>query len=499
MAKAVLISPKVGANRLGYQSSVAAREPLGALAIGSYLKHHGCEVAILDANLYPDERFLSDLKCAVASQPTFVGLSVMTAQLPHALEISRLVKDTNPDVKVVWGGIHPTLFPQQTSLESSVDFVVYGPGESASLELVRRLDTGGNGFGNVKGIAHKGMVSPPGEREDLASLPYFDYSLLDLKWYLGPAPHYLLSEQPVRALNVLSSRGCPWRCGFCINFATKNRWRTLTADRFLEELEYQVKTHHLDAVRIMDEDFFVSQKRVTAIVEGMLARRLKLIWGTNVRANYFSDRYITVDYAKSLAKAGVKFLTFGAESGSDRVLKLLHKDITTNDLIRSAATCAQANIIPLYSWMIGIPGQTKEEMRTNIDLMNKISAVCPSALHTTNWIFRPFPGGDLYDTCREMGLREPCSVEEWASLGVDQEENTGFFSAADLPWIEDVGFVEFVSTFTPMIRSQTDRPQSLRGFLASWVVRLLYVTLDWPAVGRFSRMAGKWLRKRLPQ
>lgn len=494
MPKVVLISPKVGASRLGHKSSDAAREPLGLLAIGSYLKYHGYKVVILDTNIYSEAFVHTEIEKLIAARPVFIGLSVMTAQLPHALEISKLVKRLDSTVTIVWGGIHPTFFPTQTSLDQHIDFVVYGPGEATSLELATKLGDNKIDFTDVKGIAYKGMVTPPREHEDLNTLPFFDYILLDLKWYLGPSPHYLLSEQPIRALNVLSSRGCPWSCGFCINYAMKNRWRALSAERFLDELEYQIKTYNLEAVRIMDEDFFVSKKRVTAIIEGMHARNLRLIWGTNVRANYFNDNYITADYAKLLADVGLKFLTFGAESGSDRVLKLLHKDITTEQIIRSARICGEAGIIPLYSWMIGIPGQTKAEIRTNVDLMNKINTVCPSALHTTNWIFRPFPGGDLYETCRQMGLYEPSSVEEWAQLGVDQEQNTGFYSASKLPWIEDADFVEFLSEFTPSIISSTSRPQSIRGLVLSVIVRFLYKTWDWPIVGLLTRTAGNWLR-----
>ena len=494
MSKVVLINPRVGASNLGQQSSDAAREPLGLLGVGSYLKHHGYQVEILDANLYSEEFVQAEVERLIADRPIIIGLSVMTAQLPHALEISKLVKNIDPTITIVWGGTHPTLFPVQTSLDPHIDFVVYGSGESTSLELVRKLEDGKADLENVKGIAYKGALTPPREREELDAMPFFDYGLLDLKRYLGPAPHYLISEQPIRALNVLSSRGCPWRCGFCVNYVTKNRWRALSPERFLDELEYQAKTYNLEAVRIMDEDFFVSKRRVTAIIEGMHSRNLHLIWGTNVRANYFNEKYITADYARLLADSGVKFLTLGAESGSDRILQMLHKDITTKEIIRSAKICNEAGITPLYSWMIGVPGQTKAEMRANLDLMDRINTVCPSALHTTNWVFRPFPGGDLYEMCRQLGLREPSSVEEWAQLGVDQEQNTGSYSAAKLPWIEDVGFVEFVAEFTPSIRSSTGQRQSVRGFALSGIVRLLYKTWDWPIVGWFARKTGNWLR-----
>jgi radical SAM superfamily enzyme YgiQ (UPF0313 family) len=496
MSKIVLISPRVSASRSGHQTADAAREPLGIISIGSFLKQNGYAVEILDTNLYPEAHVRSEVERLVAAKPVYVGLSVMTAQLPHALEITELIKRLDPTMPVVWGGIHPTLFAAQTSLDPRIGLLVYGPGETTALELARRFESGDTNWNDVQGIAYRGAIMPARPPEDLNSLPFLDYGLLDLKWYLGPAPHYLLSDQPIRALTVLSSRGCPWRCGFCVNVVTKNRWRALSAERFLDELEYQVKTYDLQAVRIVDEDFFVSKKRVTAIVEGMRARNLKLTWGTNVRANYFSDKYITADYARSLAETGVKFLALGAESGSDQVLELLHKDITVEQILRSASVCAQAAITPIYSWMIGIPGQSKVETRANLDLMNRLTTICPTAVQYTNWIFRPFPGGDLYDKCKQLGLHEPASVEEWTHLGVDRERNTGFFPASDLPWVEDVGFVEFLSVFTPLIRipSKAGKPPSFPRRVLSEIVRWLYKSWDVPVGGWFARQTGNLLR-----
>ncbi len=496
MRKIGLISPRVNANRSGHQSAEAAREPLGLLSIGSYLKQHGYAVELLDTNLYPQTRVNTELRRLVAEKPIYIGLSVMTSQLPHALEMTQFIKQLDPTVPVIWGGIHPTLYPAQTSLDPRIDLIVYGPGESTSLELADKFENGAQDLQSVKGIALRGQVLAGRPPENLDSLPFLDYGLLDLPWYLGPAPHYLLSEQPIRALTVLSSRGCPWRCGFCVNHVTKNHWRALSAERFLDELENLVRTFDLEAVRILDEDFFVSKKRVTAIVEGLRARNIRLVWGTNVRANYFNDNYITTEYAKFLAEAGVKFLSLGAESGSDEVLEMMRKDITVDQTLRSANVCASAGITPVYSWMIGIPGQTKAMMRTNVDLMNKINTLCPSAVQYTNWIFRPFPGGVLFDTCKQLGMQEPASVEEWARLGVDRERNTGFLAASGLPWIEDVGFVEFLATFTSLIRlpSQKELTAAFQRRLLSVLVRLIYRAWDWRGVGWVARQAGNWLR-----
>ncbi len=487
MHNIVLINPRISSSRLPYNGKYAAREPLGVLAIGSFLQNYGYEIRIIDSNLYSEDEINKKLNSFVNDTTIFVGFSVMTAQVPHALELSIYLKKMEVKSPIIWGGIHPTLFPEQTSLDSNVDLVVFGHGESTVLEIAQRIESGNLNFNEIKGVAYKGKVNHSRERDDINTFPFFNYDLLDLKWYLGPSPHYPLSETPIVALNILSSRGCPWRCGFCVNHATKNRWRALMYDRFLDELDKLIDKYNLQAVRILDEDFFVSKKRVTAFIEGMKKRNIKITWGTNVRANYFRDNYIDVDYAKRLKSIGLKFLTFGAESGSNRVLKLLHKDITVEQIVRSAKTCADVGIIPMYSWMVGIPGQSKKEMRNNISLMNQINEICPNALNSTNWIFRPIPGGNLYDIARSKGLREPKSLSEWASFGVDKEGNTGSYSVYEYSWIEDPLFVEFLAIFTPLIIETSTDKISIKEFLIGKVSRFIFKTWDWPILDYFSK------------
>ncbi len=495
MHNVVLINPRTSSSRLPYNKKYAAREPLGIMAIGSFMQHYGYNVKIIDTILYSEDEEKEKVKSFVDDETIFVGFSVMTAQVPHALELSKYLKKIGTKSPIIWGGIHPTLFPEQTSLDPNVDLVVFGPGESTTLEVTRKIESKDIYFHKTKGVAFKGRLNGQRERDDINTFPYFDYDLLDLEHYLGPSPHYLLSETPINALNVLSSRGCPWRCSFCINFATRNRWRALTADRFVDELAYQKNKYKLEAIRILDEDFFVSKKRTTAFIEGLKKRNIEITWGTNARANYFDNEYITLDYAKKLKGAGLKFLTFGAESGSNRVLELIHKDITIEQLLRSAETCADAGIIPIYSWMIGIPGQSKEEMRSNISLINQINEICPNAIHTTNWIFRPLPGGDLYDTAKSLGLNEPVSLSEWASFGVDKEGNTGSYSVYELPWIEDPQFVEFLAIFTPLMRATSTVKLSGKAYFISKILRFIYKTWDWFILGYFSKKTGSLMGK----
>ncbi|MBL7074354.1 B12-binding domain-containing radical SAM protein [candidate division KSB1 bacterium] len=477
MSEIVLINPRVTENRSSFKGEYAGREPLGVLALGSFLHGNKYNVEIIDANLYYENDVREMLESVLHESTIFVGFSVMTSQIPHALELSDYLKKGDKKPFIIWGGIHPTLFPKQTSLNQNVDLVIYGPGEATSLEVAKQVESGDYDFQHIQGVSIGGRINDAREKEDINTFPFFNYDLLDIKRSLKPSLGVLFGKDS-RSLNIISSRGCPWRCTFCINYATKNRWRGLTSERFLDELEYHIDRYKLEAVRILDEDFFVNEKRVTAFIEGMEKRDIRIKWGTNARANYFNEKYITLDFAKRLKNVGCNFLGFGAESGSNRILKLLKKDISTGQILHSAKICANAGIRPRYSWMIGIPGQSKEEMKSNIFLMREINKICPEAMHTTNWIYRPWPGGELYNTAKKEGLKEPKSLSEWVSFGVDKKDNTGSYSAKELPWIEDHIFVEFLSRFTPHIIAQFPERLSQRSIVGK-IVKVLYWAWDW--------------------
>lgn len=470
----VLINPKLGKNRSSHPKDYAAREPLSILALGSYVNRFGIEVKIIDSVLYEEEYILRKISNIFKKKPKplLIGFSVMTAQISHALELSDFVKSLDPSIPIVWGGVHATLFPEETSLDDSIDIVVYGRGELSLLKICNQLMSEKK-INGLPGTCIKGKLNGAEKPLEITEYPFLNYELLDLKRYLGPLPHYLLSEEPNRALQVISSRGCPWRCGYCINKVTGNRWTPLSSERYLDELAANVKRFKLDAYRVMDEDFFVNKRRIFEIVEGLMKRRITLTWGANIRANYFRDDYVSLDFARKLKSTGCKFLSLGAESGNQRVLNLITKDILVEQNIHSAEVCAEAGITPIYSWMVGIPTQTRKEILDTIEVIVEISHICPSAIHYPFWIFRPFPGGSLYNLCVENGLRVPETLRDWNEMGADEDSNTGFYSLDNLPWIKDTEFVEFISKYAHLIPSQKNENLKVRIY-----ARLLYLIIN---------------------
>lgn len=473
----VLINPKLGKNRRPYPENYAAREPLSILALGSYAKRAGIEAELIDAVLYEEEYVLRKISDVLKKEPKplLVGFSVMTTQISHALQLSDFVKTLDQSVLIVWGGVHPTLFPEMTSSDDSVDIVIHGRGELPLIELCKKLVEIKKIDNDIPGTCVKEKLNEAKKIPKKTEYPFLDYKLLDLKRYLGPLPHYLLSEKPNRALQVVSSRGCPWRCGYCINKVTRNRWTPLSSERYLNELAANVEKFKLDAYRVMDEDFFVNKRRTFEIIDGLLKRGITLTWGANIRANYFRDDYVSVGFAKKLKSTGCKFLSLGAESGNQRILNLITKDITVEQIVRSAHVCSEAGITPIYSWMVAIPTQTKEEIFDTINVMVEISHICPSSIHYPLWIFRPFPGGSLYDLCIKNGLVVPETLRGWTDMGADEDLNTGFYSLDNLPWIRDTEFIEFLSKYAHEVPNLMNKNSKQRIY-----ARLLYsIIINW--------------------
>ena len=428
---------------------VKIREPLNVLTLGSYIKKCGYDVKIIDAVPYEEvndnsylkeiEKELNNVKC--------VGISAMTAQIRNALFIAKFIKEKDPNVPVIWGGVHPTLFAEQTSIHQTVDAVIYGEGEETLKELMGLFDKAkGNiknvNFSNVRGIVYKGKRNPPRELLDVNELPFLDHDLLDLSFYMPRGvPPVFSPKKRFRKLAMLSSRGCPYRCTFCINVISGIKWRGMTSKRFLDEMEYLVDKYKLEFIKPLDENFFVNKKRVEEIIQGIKERGIDVMWASNLRANNFGDDYVSTSFAKKLRNSGFVFAPIGAESGSDRILQYLKKDITVDQIINSAKVCSESGIIPVYSWMIALPGETKKEMKSNVTVMKKICDICPSARFYDNFIFRPYPGGELYEECKVLGLYEPKGLEEWSKVDI----RIGYTSTEGLPWIKDRAFVEFLS------------------------------------------------------
>jgi len=421
MVDVLLINPRTQTEKkVNENKEVPA--PLGLLSIGTYLKKRGYSVRIINTrneNNYM-EQILQEMDTV-----KIIGLSVMTAQIAHALMISKKIKEFGKPI--VWGGIHPELFKEQTCKNDAIDYIVYREGEETMYQLLKCLENKGD-ISKILGIAYKKdgkvIINPPRPLLDINELisdP--DYSLLNLKEKFGN----------IKNLQVETSRGCPFRCTFCMNtIEWKHNWRALSAEKIVNLIEKLKNEYDFERVSFREEDFFVSKQRTRDVVDGIIKKGIKINWNSNCRASYFTDDYIDDELMSKMKQSGLYALYIGVESGSKKVREFMKKDIEEEHVYRCVELCKKYDIECYVNMMIGYPTETKEDIFDTMKMMDKIIKINENVIFNGPVPFRPYAGSSIYDYCLKLGFKEPQSLEEW----VDSLDFSGFVSSKTFPWVE---------------------------------------------------------------
>ncbi len=410
--------------------------PLGLCSIAAAAEASGYRVGILDARLHTSSAAENALKAYLADGVRWLGFSVMTCQVPHALHLSRIGRALSKDVSILWGGAHPTLFPEQTVQSPAVDWVAIGEGEEALTSLLAGTPTTHAELTGLATVDGEDVVrGPRAPALDPSRFPLPAYHLLDLSAYLA---RRLPNGDRVRGIDVLTSRGCPYRCAFCPNtFLLGRRWRPLPAEGVGELMQLVTRLAKPESVWFVDDYFFGDIARAEGIARQVRTNHAGVGWEANIRPDLFRPGKIDDACMRELRASGCHTLRMGAESGSERVLEILRKDITVEDIRHGVQACEAAGIVPVCFFMMGVPGETTQDLMDTVALMAELACRHPTVVPCGPGVFRPYPGGDLYGTCVESGLREPSSLEEWAEYPFSQ----GYLDPHDLPWVADASLV----------------------------------------------------------
>ncbi len=420
MADVVLVYPKTGLDIRKTSVDI----PLSLLAAAS-LVARDYEVKIIDQRIEP--HWQDDLRNELKKNPLCVGISSMTGpQIRFALEACRLVKETVKDsgnhTKVVWGGVHATLLPEQTVEHDLVDIVVVGEGEVTFRNLVVALHRG-RSLDNVRGLTFKkdGRIikTEPEEPVDLNELPELPYDLVDVEKYIGSQMRF--QSKDTRSLIFLSSRGCPWACTYCCNpVLSKRRWRSMRAEKVYQQVMNLVEKYKLDAIAFHDEEFLVDKKRAEQIAH-LLDGQVK--WWIQGRM----DRLKAMDLPR-LEKNGLCGVQPGIESGSDRILKFIKKGETVSDILAANRYLATTEIVPLYNFMMGFPTETYDELMQSVDLALRLLKENPHAQLSGFYVLVPYPGTELFNLAVEQGFKIPSSLDGWTNFNREHLKT---------PWVQE--------------------------------------------------------------
>ena len=389
--------------------------PLALVAVGSALDRERFRAVVVDGRLESDPAaaVLAHLDDAVC-----LGVSVLTgAPIRDALRVSRAVKARRPELPVVWGGWHPSLFPLGVLQEESVDITVQGQGEATFAELVERL-AAEEDLAGLPGIAYRRdgqpVQNPPRELAEMDAVPAHDYRLIDVEGYFA--------RKGKRQLDYISSTGCAFRCAFCADpFVYKRRWVGVSPARMGEEIEHLWRRYRFTELAFQDETFFTYRGRVLEIADELLRRGLDFSWTATLRADQgvrLGDRGLA-----RCARSGLSRVMVGVESGSQEMMDWMKKDIKLEQVIATAEMCVRQRIAAIFPFIVGFPGESRRSVEATIGLMKTLRSMSPD-FDTPLFYFKPYPGSPITAEVVRGGYRLPATLEQWADfdfIGVSGE------------------------------------------------------------------------------
>jgi len=359
--------------------------PYGVLYLAGYLRGKGVKVDIFDANTDPGD----PLEVVALKRPLALGLSVLTGPvINEALKISRAAKSRFKDIKIIWGGLHPTLFPEYVLEEDSVDFIVQAEGENALFRLMDGLLKGrqDTALRNL-GYKDKGSIVINSVEDSLIDLnlsPMPAWDLVDIPKYI--ANRFFAS----RVLTMNTSRGCPFKCAFCFNQGLPyQRWRALNAKNIFQQLIYLKENYRINGIQFYEDSFDTDRSRVKEFCDLMINSGMKVNWSHFSNIIYCDEALLRIERS-----ANCKYIEYGVESGSNRILELINKRQNVAQIKEAFERCKRVGIKSAALFMIGYPSETKVELTQTIDLVERLPA---HILIST--IYRPYPGTPLYEYC----------------------------------------------------------------------------------------------------
>ncbi|SCY70809.1 B12-binding domain-containing radical SAM protein [Alkaliphilus peptidifermentans] len=397
--------------------------PFSVMALAAQFNDREYNIKIVDGRLEDKKNtniwkwFDKDVIC--------VGISAMTSyQIRDGLKFAELIRNSYPQVPIVWGGWHPSLMPTQTIKDDLVDIVVIGQGEATLPRLVERLYI----KGSLKEVPN--LVYKDENREivwtKIEALKVFSntkpieraYKYVDMESYIQP----LWGNQ--RVIGYESSRGCPFICSFCsIGSVYKGKWSSLTAQKIADSVELLKKSYNVDAIHFFDNNFFVNRNRVLEFSTIIRERELNIRWdGTSVVEQFIK---FPTDYIEELKQSGFFRVIVGVESGDEDVLKRINKRHRPAQVLELVEKCKASNIMASLSFMVGFPWNPEKDFYETIALIEKIKRIAAET-EILLFIFSPYLGTELFETAIKYGMKFPNSLEEWADHTYDK---------LNVPWI----------------------------------------------------------------
>ena len=359
---------------------------LGLGYLGAVLEQKGHEVKLFDFFCTPLRMVKKDfIKDFIKQKPDVVGFSIWTGNRVTSFRLIRILKKIRPDIKIVTGGVHCSTLYEQILNNYPVDVVCIGEGESVINQLVENISNKRK-LEEIKSIAfikNGGVVrtadAPP--ISNLDSLPFPKHE------------SFLTPKSKIAYMST--SRGCVSRCVFCSASAYWRSWRQRSVKNIIEEIMYIKKRFpNIKHIQFTDDAFTLDNKRVIDLCQKLIEKKIRITWNCVTRVYP-----ISLEMLKYMKKAGCKQISFGVESGSEKILKLIKKNVTKEQTMKAFKLAKQAKL-KIYAFMIvGLPSESDETINETIGFLKKIDCAVPGAS-----ILEIHPNTEIYEIAKRNGF-----------------------------------------------------------------------------------------------
>lgn len=393
MLDAVLINPCLFKKERNIWKKIDSCFPsLGLASIAGYIRDKGFKVRIIDAPALriSVEGFEKYLKFNYQYyQAEYFGFTATTSSIKNAYQMAKIIRKIYPESKIVFGGVHPTILPEEVINQEEIDIVVKGEGEITFYEILKEND-----LSEIKGIVFKKdnqIVDNP-ERErilNLDKLPFPAYDLLPMDKYYPAKGSY----QRLPAISMLTSRGCPGRCTFC-NKTLGEKIVFRSANSLVKEIEILINDFNIKQIMFYDDTFTVYKENIRKFCKLLLEQKIDISWCCFSRVDY-----VDLELLRLMKKAGCHQIMYGIESGDQNVLDSINKKTDLSLARKVVELTKEARIDVRGAFMLGNPIETRETILRTLDFALELEPELAIFNITT-----PYPGTAMFKEADKKGL-----------------------------------------------------------------------------------------------
>lgn len=473
--KIMFLNPPVSpSQRYGILSQAGAVEPpLGLASLAAITRKNGFASSILDAAALGYG--LDDAaEIILKENPDFLGITLTTISLKTSSALANKIKTKTPGMKIIVGGSHITALPEKTLLENAAfDIGVIGEGEKTLEELLRAF-VEQTAWDRISGIVFRsngGIIrTAPRERiKELDELPLPAFDLLPklARWYRIPTQ----SLKYMPSVSLVTSRGCPGKCGFCDRAIFGNHVRSHSAEYVAEMMLTLQKNYGIRGVFFEDDNFLLSEERLSDLSRLIKKKNIKIAWSALSRIDI-----ITESRLKFAKQCGCWQILYGIESGSQQILDFYKKDITLENIKSKILLTRKHGFFTKGFFMLGNPLETPATLSQTGDFIKSLGLDDISLTY-----FTPYPGSEVWDQIEKFGIldtdwdRFSCFDPVFTPKGLSKEQ--------------------VVATHKSILKSFYSSPKTYRSYLKrirSWG-QIMEFYKSWRAVSSYSKFNTKEL------